>query len=98
VLSKDEETAAEARKSSDEDALLLAIADNERASYAGLAVALKWVSEKGENKAKVKRCADRLRKDKLVTSGRRGTLCLTDKGNDEVKRIRLNQNLAGSKY
>ena len=98
VLSKDEERAAEQQKSSDEDALLLAIADNPRASFAGLAVALRWVSERGENKAKVKRCADRLKKDKLVNPDRRGTLCLTEKGEAEVERIRLNRDLAGSRY
>jgi hypothetical protein len=98
VLSKDEEKEAEQQKSSDEDALLLAIADNPRASFAGLAVALRWVSEKGENKAKVKRCSDRLKKDKLINPDRRGTLCLTEKGKEEAKQIRLNRDLAGSKY
>jgi hypothetical protein len=69
---------------------LLAVADNERASFAGLAVALGWISSKGENKAKVKRCADRLRADKLVKPDRRGTLALTEKGETEVKRLRAN--------
>jgi hypothetical protein len=84
--------AAEQRlhSSGDEDALLLAVADNERASFAGLAVALGWISSKGENKAKVKRCADRLRADKLVKPDRRGTLALTEKGETEVKRLRAN--------
>jgi hypothetical protein len=79
ALSKEDERKAEARTCEDEDALLTAIADNPRASFAGLAVALRWVSEKGENKAKVRRCADRLKKDKLVNPDRRGTLCLTAK-------------------
>jgi hypothetical protein len=90
ALSEEEQRAAEANSRSDEDALLLAIADNERASFAGLAVALGWISSKGENKAKVKRCADRLKADKLVKPDRRGTLALTDKGKDEVKRLRPN--------
>lgn len=88
ALSEGEIRAAEASSRTDEDQLLLAVADNERASYAGLAVALGWVSSKGENKAKVKRCADRLKEDKLVKPDRRGTLCLTEKGETEVKRLR----------
>jgi hypothetical protein len=87
-LSETEKRAAEANSRDDEDVLLLAIADHPRASYAGLAVALGWVSDKGENKAKVKRCADRLKTDKLVKPDRRGTLCLTEKGETEVKRLR----------
>jgi hypothetical protein len=90
VLSDKERNEAEA-SSRDEDALLLAIADNSGDSYAGLAVALGWISSKGENKAKVKRCADRLKTDKLVKPDRRGTLYLTEKGETEVKRLRANQ-------
>jgi hypothetical protein len=90
ALSDQERTRVEANSSGDEDALLLAVADNERASFAGLAVALGWISSKGENKAKVKRCADRLRADKLVKPDRRGTLALTEKGETEVKRLRAN--------
>jgi hypothetical protein len=98
ALSKEDERAAEARTVADEDALLLALADNPRATFAGLAVALGWISDKGENKAKVKRCADRLKGDKLVKSDRRGTLLLTDKGNEEVERVRKNQQFAARKY
>jgi hypothetical protein len=97
-LSEIEQNVAEARSRGDEDALLLAIADNPRASFAGLAVALAWVSSKGENKAKVKRCADRLKKDSLVKPGRRGTLCLTEKGETEVKRLRSNQEATGERF
>jgi hypothetical protein len=89
-LSEIERRAAEANSGGDEDALLLAIADNERASFAGLAIALGWISAKGENKAKVKRCAERLKGDKLIKPDRRGTLCLTEKGETEVKRLRSN--------
>lgn len=91
VLSDAEKSRAETTSRDDEDVLLLAVADHPRASYAGLAVALGWVSDKGENKAKVKRCADRLKSDKLVKPDRRGTLCLTEKGETEVKRLRANQ-------
>jgi hypothetical protein len=91
ALSETEKRRAEAGSRDDEDALLLAIADHPRASYAGLAVALGWVSDKGENKAKVKRCADRLKADKLAKPDRQGTLCLTEKGETEVKRLRSNQ-------
>jgi hypothetical protein len=45
-------------------------------------------NERLQNKAKVKRCADRLKADKLVKPDRRGTLCLTEKGETEVKRLR----------
>jgi hypothetical protein len=89
-LSEGERRQAEANSGGDEDALLLAIADNARASFAGLAIALGWISAKGENKAKVKRCADRLKKDRLVKPDRKGTLCLTDLGETEVKRLRSN--------
>ena len=91
ALSETEKRRAEASSRDDEDALLLAIAEHPRASYAGLAVALGWVSDKGENKAKVKRCADRLKADKLAKPDRQGTLCLTEKGETEVKRLRSNQ-------
>jgi len=91
ALSETEKRRAEASTRDDEDALLLAIAEHPRASYAGLAVALGWVSDKGENKAKVKRCADRLKADKLAKPDRQGTLCLTEKGETEVKRLRSNQ-------
>jgi hypothetical protein len=96
ALSDFEKSQAEAGSRDDEDALLLAIAEHARASYAGLAVALGWISSKGENKAKVKRCADRLKADKLVKPDRRGTLCLTEKGETEVKRLRANRHQSGS--
>jgi AAA domain len=95
VLSDQERVRAEASSSTDEDALLLAIADTERASLAGLAMALGWLTSRGENKTKVKRCADRLKADKLVKPDRRGTLCLTDRGETEVKRLRANSALNG---
>jgi hypothetical protein len=91
ALSEIEKSKADANSREDEDAMLLAIADNPRASYAGLAVALGWVSDKGENKAKVKRCADRLKADKLAKPDRRGSLALTEKGETEVKRLRANE-------
>ena len=91
ALSDQEKSRAEASSRDDEDAMLLVIDSNPGASFAGLAVALGWISSKGENKTKVKRCADRLKADKLVNSDRRGTLKLTDKGETEVKRLRANQ-------
>jgi hypothetical protein len=63
-----------------------------------LAVALGWVSDKGENKAKVKRCADRLKIDKLVKPDRRGALCLSEKGETEVKRLRTNRPTTGIRF
>jgi hypothetical protein len=91
ALSDAEKRRAEATSGDDEDALLLALADHPGASYAGLAVALGWVSDRGENKAKVKRIGDRLKGDKLVKAGRHGTLTLTEKGETEAKRLRANQ-------
>ena len=44
--------------------------------WPSLAVALTWVSKKGE--VKLKHCADRLKKDRLVTTER--TLWLTKNG------------------
>ena len=87
-MTGNETSRAEAGARPDESALLIAVADHERASYSDLAVALGWISAKGKNKAKVKRCADRLKADKLVEPDRCGTLCLTEKGETEVKRLR----------
>src|SRR5262245_621373 len=42
ALSEIEKSKAEATSREDEDAMLLAIAEHPRASYAGLAVALRW--------------------------------------------------------
>jgi hypothetical protein len=97
-MSERERSAAEAATISNEDELLIAIAENQRASFATLAGALGWVSSKGTpNKAKVSRTSDRLKKDKFVKD-ERGVLLLTDKGRDEVKRLKLNAQLAGPRY
>jgi hypothetical protein len=88
ALSEAEERKAVDRSRDDEDALLLALSEHPRASFAGLAVALGWLTSKGENKAKVRRCADKLKKEKLVTADRRGALLLTEKGEAEVKEIK----------
>jgi hypothetical protein len=95
-LSERERSEAEANMRGDEDALLIAIADNDRASQAGLATALRWVSEKGPNKAKVNRCVKQLKKWKFLKDDR--DLTLTDKGKQEVERLKLNRDLAGSTY
>jgi hypothetical protein len=96
-MSEPEQAEAAATTREDEDSLLVAIADNPRASQAALARVLGWISDKGENKAKVNRLAKRLKKSKHLTDDR-GSLVLTDKGSDEVKRIRSNRELAGSTY
>jgi hypothetical protein len=88
ALSEAEERRADDRSRDEEDAFLLALDEHPRASFAGLAVALGWITSKGENKAKVRRCADKLKKEKLVTADRRGALSLTDKGVAEVKELR----------
>jgi AAA domain len=99
AMSEREQSDAEASSRGDEDSLLIAIADNERASFAGLATALGWVSAKDgkPNKARVHRCAKRLKGGKYVKD-ERGALLLTEKGKEEVKRLKLNQELAGSRY
>jgi hypothetical protein len=82
----------------DEADLLIAIAENNGASFAGLATALGWVSPKGVNKAKVSRYVERLKAGKLVNSDRRGAVSLTEKGKSEVKRLMLNKDMAVSRY
>ena len=89
---------ADADGRTDDDALLLAISEHDRASQAGLAIALGWVSPiTGKpNKAKVNRCAKSLRGRKYL-SGEQGPLLLTDKGHNEVKRLKLNRGLVGDR-
>jgi AAA domain len=96
-MSERERIESEANTRTDEADLLIAIADSERASFAGLATALGWVSSKGENKTKVKRCVDRLKADKLVKSDRRGAVSLSDKEMEEVKRLKLSREMAGGR-
>jgi hypothetical protein len=88
ALSEAEERRADDRSRDEEDAFLLALDEHPRASFAGLAVALGWITSKGENKAKVRRCAEKLKKQKLVKAGRRGTLELTEAGAAEAKELR----------
>lgn len=97
-LSERERSEAEAMTRTNEDALLIAIADNERASMAGLAMALQWIARDGKPaKARVQRSAERLKKGGYVKDAR-GTLELSDKGKAEAKRIRTNHNMAGATY
>jgi hypothetical protein len=97
-LSERERSEAEASTRSDEDALLIAIADNERASMAGVATALRWLTKDNKPyKARVQRSADRLKKDKLAKA-ERGHLELTEKGKKEAIRAKQNAALAGSRY
>jgi len=56
------------------------------------------VQTAGFIKAKVNRCAERLKKDKLVEAGRGGTLGLTKKGETEVKRLRSNMPTSGERF
>jgi hypothetical protein len=97
-LSERERGEAEANSRSDEDALLLAIADNERASMAGLAMALQWVTKDSKPyKARVQRSSERLKKGGYVKL-ERGSLALTEKGKAEAKRTRANHSMAGATY
>jgi DNA-binding MarR family transcriptional regulator len=98
-MTESERSAAEAATRTDEDALLIAIANHDRASMAGLADALQWITRKGKpDKSRVQRCADRLKRDKLVNAGRGGTLTLTEKGKAEATRVKQNADLAGARY
>jgi AAA domain-containing protein len=97
-LSERERTEAETSNRTDEDALLVAIAENDRASMTMLAAALKWLTKDNKPyKTRVKRAADRLKKDKLVKLERDG-LSLTEKGKAEAKRARYNADAAGATY
>jgi hypothetical protein len=70
---------------SHEDMLLAEIERNGKASLTGLAVALGWYLKNGEaHKMQVKRAADALLKDKLITRDRDG-FALTEKGRKALK-------------
>jgi DNA-binding MarR family transcriptional regulator len=76
----------ERQMTENEDQLLRAIAENPNASLSGLAGALRWLHSKGEDKSKVNRYAEKLKKDGLVKKSR-GKLELTERGQREVKRL-----------
>jgi hypothetical protein len=98
TLSERERGEAEATSRSDEDDLLIAIAENDRASMTGLATALQWLTKDHKPyKARVQRSADRLKKGGYVKVERSG-LALTDKGKKELERVKYNVAAAGSKY
>lgn len=97
-LSERERGEAEASSRSDEDALLIAIMENDRTSMAGLATLLQWLAKDGKpNKSRVQRAAERLKKDKLVKL-ERGGWSATEKGKSEAIRAKQNLALAGSRY
>lgn len=98
ALTERERTEAEASTRSDEDALLVAINDSDRPSFAGLATTMGWHLRDGRpNKARVQRCASRLKKDGYVKDAR-GALTLSEKGKTEAIRAKQNKELAGSRY
>jgi hypothetical protein len=94
-ISERERLEVEGNTESDEGALLIAIAENERASFARLAKALGWLSPKDgtPNKAKVHRCAETLKKNKYIKDAP-GALKITAKGNEEAIRLKINRDLA----
>jgi hypothetical protein len=99
AMNERERSEAEANTRSDEDILLIAIAEHDRASYAGLATALGWFDGKAQPyKMRVQRCAKRLKAGKYVKDERGGILTLTDKGKSEALRAKQNADLAGSRY
>jgi hypothetical protein len=80
-MSEKERGEAEYVTRSDEDALLVAILENERASFAGLADVLRWTTRDGNpHKAGLQRAADRMKRGGYVRI-ERGALALTEKGN-----------------
>jgi hypothetical protein len=88
-LSEKERGEAEAGSRRDEDRVLLMIAGGERRSLTDIAMLLNWTVKGGKpNKAKVQRVAERLKKSKLVTHERSGSLALTPKGVKEVDRVK----------
>ena len=94
-MSERERREAEAITIDDQNALLVAIGDNDRASMADLAGALRWVTKKGDpNKSRVQKVANQLKKDKYVKI-ERGALVMTDKGKKEKGRVKLNADLVG---
>jgi hypothetical protein len=97
-LSEKDRVEAEQNSRSDEDALLIAISENERASMVDLATVLQWMTKENKPyKARVQRSAERLKRDKLVKIERR-TLMLTEKGKAEAKRAKYNTDTAGATY
>jgi AAA domain/Toprim domain len=98
AMSERERSDAEANSRNDEDALLIAIADNDRASMASLATTLQWFTKDSKPyKARVQRSADRLKKGGYVKT-ERSSLALTEKGKKEAIRAKQNAELAGSRY
>jgi hypothetical protein len=85
-LDAENESRLEKQMSDNEDALLMAMAKHPGASLAGLAVALGWLTSKGEDKSKVRRHAKKLAADKLVKTVR-GKLVLTEFGSKEATRL-----------
>lgn len=99
AMSDRERSDAEANSRSDEDRLLIAINDNERASMSGLADVLGWINSKGKpDKSHIQRCAKRLKAGKYVKDERGGSLVLTEKGQTEAIRVKQNADLAGARY
>jgi hypothetical protein len=83
-VSQIEETFAEKKAERDEDALLLAIYRNKKASVSDLATVCGWVSSKGRpHKSKVARVGNRLADDKLLERAR-GKYRITAKGKKEI--------------
>jgi hypothetical protein len=86
TLSDEERATAAADARSDEDKILIKLAEVDgRMSLTALAERLYWTTKDGKpNKSRVRHTADRLKKDKMVTAERDG-LMLTAKGKKEVR-------------
>ena len=85
----------------DQDDLLIAMLDTDRASIAQLAEKLNWMTGASDklkpHKSKVKRLMDALSKDKMAKKVR-STWVLTEAGTKEAEKVKLNRELAGAKY
>ncbi|HZH12717.1 MAG TPA: AAA family ATPase [Microvirga sp.] len=99
ALSDSEQRAKASQQRSDEDAVLLALLENENGlTYAAIAERLRWRTPKGApQKSKAFRIVETLRSEKLVTK-ERGTPILSEKGKAAAKKVRYNHDTAGASY
>jgi hypothetical protein len=83
---------------SDDDMLLIAIGDHNRASMAGLANVLRWFDRHGKpDKSRVQRVSNRLKSGGYVKMAR-GALTLSEKGKNEAIRAKQIAELAREQY
>jgi hypothetical protein len=99
AVSERERSLVEANSRSDEDALLIAIADHDRASMAALADVLHWINSKGKpDKSRVQRVANRLKSQGYVKLEKRNSLALSEKGKKAAIQAQQNADIAGVQH